>query len=75
MPANYSQPIARENYLKAVDELVARLGKDQALHFMRQAASAVDGKPSPLSPKRVSEMTVRQRSAALGDVLVEAARP
>lgn len=74
MPATKSQPIARENYLAAVDELVARLGKDGAMHFMRQALSAVAGRPSIMSAKRIREMTVRQRTSALGEAL-EAAQP
>lgn len=74
MPATKSQPIARENYLKAVDELVARLGKDAALHFMRQAASAVDGKPSPMSKKDTLALTTRMRSDMFAAALVCAQR-
>jgi hypothetical protein len=61
MPATKSQPIAREAYLAATDELVARLGKEAALHFMRQTVSAVAGKPSVMSSRRMQQYTVRQR--------------
>lgn len=74
MPATTSQPIARERYLAATDELVARLGKDGALHFMRQATAAVAGKPSIMSAKAMRVLTVRQRTTKLADKIAEAVR-
>ncbi len=75
MAATHTQPIAKEAYLMAVDELVSRLGKKAAAHFMRQALTAVEQRPTPVRSAHTRDLYTRQRSKVFGDALVEASRP
>ncbi len=50
--------IARERYLVALDAMLATLGREAALLFMRQATSAIAGNPSPMSVKRLHDHAV-----------------
>ena len=55
--------IARERYLIALDAMLATLGREAALLFMRQATSAIAGNPSPMSVKRLHDHAVNARTA------------
>lgn len=70
MAATYTQPEAREAFLRAVDGLVQALGRQAAYRLMLQATFATGAEPPPpLTRKKLRNLTPRQCAEAHAEAM------